>query len=53
MTSAEACPVLSLGTLWTFFNTYYYVFGLLMMGLGVFLMVLGGRLYKVTMFLSG
>jgi hypothetical protein len=32
---------------------YYSVFGILMMGLGFFLMFSGGKFYRVTMFLAG
>lgn len=53
MDTSVACPVLSLGTLWQFFNTYYYIFGVTMMLTGLFLMVFGGRLFKVTLFLVG
>lgn len=53
MSSKDACPKLTLGSLWYFFNENYYIFGLLMMGLGVFLMIVGGRYYKFTMFLTG
>lgn len=53
LTSKEACPRLTLGTLWQFFNTNYYIFGLLMMGLGAFLMIAGGRYYKFVMFITG
>lgn len=53
MTSKDACPYLSLGTLWHFFNTYYYVFGVVMMFIGLFLMIAGGKYHKVTMFLVG
>jgi len=53
MSSKEACPKLTLGSLWTFFNTYYYIFGISMMGLGVFLMIAGGKFYKFVMFLTG
>lgn len=53
LTSAESCPKLTLGTLWTFFNKYYYIFGVTMILGGIFLMVFGGRLYQVTMFLAG
>ena len=53
MDTSEACPVLSLGTLWHFFNTYYYIFGVTMILTGLFLMIFGGRLFKVTMFLAG
>lgn len=53
LTSKEACPVLSLGTLWHFFNTYYYLFGAVMITLGAFLMIFGGQYYKFTMFAAG
>ena len=53
LTSPAACPVLTLGTLWYFFNTYYYLFGVTMMLTGIFLMIFGGRMFKVTMFLAG
>jgi hypothetical protein len=53
MTTKEACPVLSLGTLWHFFNMYYHIFGVTMILGGIFLMIFGGRFYKVTMFLAG
>jgi len=53
MTSQAACPVLTLGTLWQFFNQYYYIFGLAMMLTGGFLLTFGGRMYKVTMFIAG
>jgi hypothetical protein len=45
MTSKEACPVLSLGTLWHFFNMYYHIFGIFMILGGLFLMVFGGRYF--------
>ena len=53
LSSKEACPKLTLGTLWTFFNVYYSAVGLLMMSLGLFLMILGGKYYSVTMFIAG
>jgi len=53
MTSQFACPKLTLGSLWQFFNQNYYLFGLGMMCLGVYLMIAGGRHFKVTMFLAG
>jgi len=53
MTTKEACPVLTLGSLWHFFNIYFTVFGLLMIFGGLFLMIFGGKHYKVTMFLAG
>lgn len=53
LTSKDGCPVFTLGSLWHFFNRYFYIFGLVMMLTGLFLMIFGGRLYKVTMFLAG
>jgi hypothetical protein len=53
LSSIEACPKMTLGTLWTFFNVYYSAFGLLMMILGVYLMIFGGKHYRVTMFIAG
>ena len=53
LSSKEACPKLSLGTLWSFFNKNYHFFGLFMMVLGIFLMIVGGRYYKFTMFMAG
>lgn len=49
----EACPALSLGTLWHFFNEYYYIFGIMMVFFGLFLIILGGRFHKQTTFLFG
>lgn len=53
LASKDSCPILSLHTLWHFINSYYIVIGLLMISLGLFLMVLGGKYYRVTMFLAG
>jgi|LauGreDrversion4_2_1035121.scaffolds.fasta_scaffold328228_1 hypothetical protein len=53
MTSKNVCPILSLGTLWHFFNAYYYIFGVFMILGGLWLMVFGGRFFKVTMFVAG
>jgi hypothetical protein len=53
MTSSSACPVLSLHTLWYFLKTFWPLFALFMIGFGGFLLVLGGKHYKITMFLSG
>ena len=38
----EACPKISIGSLWRFFSTYYAVVAILMIGLGLYLMVFGG-----------
>jgi hypothetical protein len=53
MTSKNVCPILSLGTLWHFFNAYYYIFGVFMILGGLWLMIFGGRFFKVTMFVAG
>ena len=53
VSSAAACPVLSLHTLWRFFESYYFVFGMIMMVAGVWLMIYGGRVFKATFFLAG
>jgi hypothetical protein len=41
-----------MGALWHFLLSYYYVLGVLMILTGIFLMIFGGRLFKVTMFLA-
>lgn len=43
LSSKYACPVLALHNLWRFFQKYYYIAGMVMMAIGGFLMVLGGR----------
>lgn len=53
MSTVEACPDFSLGTLWYFFNAYYYIFGVLMILLGIFLLTFGGRFFKTTLFITG
>jgi hypothetical protein len=53
ISSKEACAKVALGTLWTFFKTYYYIFGIFMIFIGIFLIVAGGRYYKVTMWFAG
>jgi hypothetical protein len=53
MTSKNVCPILSLGTLWHFFNSYYYIFGTFMILGGLWLMIFGGRFFKITMFVAG
>ena len=53
LSSKFACPVLSLHNLWRFFEKYYYMAALFMMGIGAFLLAFGGRQYKVTFFLTG
>ena len=53
MQAKDACPIAELHTLWKFFNQFYYIFGLIMMFCGLWLVILGGRYYKVTMFMAG
>mmetsp|Transcript_12762 Transcript_12762/g.12653 ORF Transcript_12762/g.12653 Transcript_12762/m.12653 type:complete len:85 (+) Transcript_12762:396-650(+) len=53
MTSKEACPAITLHALWTFFTKYYYIFGLAMVFGGVWLMLFGGKQFRVTMFFAG
>ena len=53
MTTHEACPKLSLGTLWHFFNTFYFIFGVFMMILGLAFLIVGGRYYQFTFFVAG
>lgn len=51
--SYEACPKYSMGTLWRFWNDHYEWFATSLMLLGLYLMTVGGRFYKITLFLSG
>jgi len=53
MNSKAGCPVFSLHSLWQFFIYYSFVIGIFMILLGIFLLVFGGRYFKVTMFLGG
>lgn len=53
MSTSEACPVVSLNALWYFIAEYYYIFGLLGILFGLWLMILGGRMYKITLFFFG
>jgi len=53
MNSAVACPVLALNALWFFIAKYFIIFGLLSLGLGGYLISVGGRYYRVTMFIAG
>jgi len=43
LTSKEACPKLTLGILWHFFNYYANGFGLVMVSLGFFFLMYGGK----------
>ena len=40
-------------SLWTWCISYVHFIGICMIGLGIFLMLQGGRQYKVSMFISG
>ena len=53
MTAKEGCPVFSVHSLYTFAEKYPYWIGALFMAVGGFLLALGGKQYKVTMFLAG
>ena len=53
MSSKEACPVFALHTLWKFFDKYNYLAGLVMVFFGLYLLIWGGRFYKITMFIAG
>jgi hypothetical protein len=52
-TTKEACPVISLSTLWYFLNDYSYIIGLIILFVGIWLMIEGGRKYRITMFFAG
>jgi hypothetical protein len=45
MSTSASCPNYSLGTLYTFFSTYYYLWGVVMILAGLFFMAAGGRLH--------
>jgi len=51
--SIEGCPKISIGSLWRFYNNFYVVFALLMIGLGLFFILFGGEYKEVTLFLIG
>lgn len=53
MTTSEACPKLQLGILWHFFVKYANIFGLVMILLGFFFLMYGGRYHQKTLFLFG
>ncbi len=53
LTSKEACPKMTLGTLWHFFSYYYGGFAIVLIVLGLYFLTLGGRYYKATMLLFG
>lgn len=52
-TSKEACPKITLGTLWHFFSHYCIGLAIIMISLGIYFLTLGGRYYKATMILFG
>jgi Domain of unknown function (DUF4203) len=51
--TVEACPKFSLGTLWRFFNDFYFIFGLFMIALGGYLISVGNKYQDITLFLVG
>lgn len=53
MNSKESCPVMTLHTLWNFLLAYTYIIGVFMIFLGLFFMIWGGRLFHVTLFITG
>ena len=53
MRTTEACPRLSLGTLWNFFNDFYIFFGLSMIALGSYLVSFGSKYEDHTLFMLG
>ena len=53
ITSKEACPKITLGTLWHFFQAYYLGFGVIMIILGIYFLAFGGRYHQATMLMFG
>ena len=53
VTSKDTCPKVSLGRLWIFFNDYQIVFGGLLVAIGGYLLIYGGKYHEQTMFLFG
>jgi len=53
MRTSEACPRLSLGTLWNIFNDFYIFFGILMIVLGSYLVAFGAKYEEYTLFMLG
>ena len=51
MTASAGCSVGSLKALGEFFDEYDFIVALIMMAIGIFFMILGGREFKTTMFL--
>eukprot|EP00347_Sterkiella_histriomuscorum_P008480 403344934 len=51
--SREGCPKLQLGILWHFFSKYANGFALVMIALGFFFLMYGGRYHQKTLFLFG
>mmetsp|Transcript_34603 Transcript_34603/g.25769 ORF Transcript_34603/g.25769 Transcript_34603/m.25769 type:complete len:275 (+) Transcript_34603:371-1195(+) len=52
MNTKEACPVLSYPSLQTFFDDVSVLMGILLIALGAYLLVLGGKLFRLTLFLT-
>ena len=53
ITSKDACPKVSLGRIWIFFNDYQIIFGILLVAIGGYLLIYGGKYHEHTMFLFG
>jgi len=51
LVSEFACPTFSLHALWRFFEKYSEPIACVLIVLGLFLMLFGGRYYRATMFL--
>ena len=51
--STEACPKLSIGALWVFINDFNYIFGIVLILFGAFLVSFGNKYYEQTLFLLG
>lgn len=52
MSTDAACPIVSLNALYYFFQDGYIFFGLIAMAGGGWMIVEGGKHYRVTMFVS-
>jgi hypothetical protein len=50
MSTAEACPTYTFGALWYFCEDYYSLIGLICLLGGLWLLMVGGRYYRITMF---
>lgn len=51
--TSEACPKVSIGALWVFLNEFYYLFGLIMIVFGGYLVSFGNKYQEHTLFLLG